>query len=312
MKPNKLWFPYTIITVFAWGLWGAVIDLTAKAGFPETLGYVVWALAMIPPALVALRVAHWSLEYDNRAILFGCAAGFLGAGGQLILFKTLRIAPAYLVFPFIALSPLVTIVMALAISRERASLKGWLGIVLALGAGVLLSYTPPGGNGNAGLMWIFPALLVFLAWGIQGFVISHANRIMKAESIFFYMMLTGILLVPIALCMTDFHQPINWGFKGPYLAALIQILNAVGALLLVYAFRYGKAIIVSPLINAGAPVITIILSLLMYRTIPNAINSAGMIAAVMATLLMALEEETKPAIKQSGSVQDDSLPTLPE
>ena len=80
------------------------------------------------------------------------------------------------------------------------------------------------------------------------------------------------------------------------MAALIQILNAVGALLLVYSFRYGKSIIVSPLVNAGGPVITILISLLLYRTIPNAINAAGMVAAaVAATVLMALEEEAKPA-----------------
>ena len=34
------------------------------------------------------------------------------------------------------------------------------------------------------------------------------------------------------------------------------MLNAIGALTLVFAFRYGKAIIVSPLINAGAPLLT--------------------------------------------------------
>jgi drug/metabolite transporter (DMT)-like permease len=295
MKPSRLWFVYTVVTMLAWGLWGAVMNLTADAGFPETLGYVVWALTMIPPALVALRLVGWKLDSNLRAVLLGCAAGLLGAGGQLILFKTLRIAPAYLVFPFIALSPLVTIVMALIISRERASLKGWLGIFLALVAGVLLSYAPPVKEGKAEFVWVLLALLVFLAWGIQGFVISHANKVMKAESIFCYMMLTGILLIPVALAMTDFKQTINWGFQGPYLAACIQILNAVGALLLVYAFRYGKAIIVSPLINAGAPVITIILSLLISQTMPHLVNAAGMVAAVAATVLMVLEEEAKSA-----------------
>jgi drug/metabolite transporter (DMT)-like permease len=299
MKQNKFWFLYTIITLLAWGIWGAVIDLPAKAGFPETLGYVVWALTMIPPALIAGGIIGWKLDRDTRSIFLGCAAGFLGAGGQLILFKTLRIAPAYLVFPFIALSPLVTILMAAVIARERASFKGWIGILLALAAGVLLAYMPPEGDASKGLVWVVLALLVFLAWGIQGFVISHANKTMKAESIFFYMMLTSILLIPVALAMTDFSQPIHWGFQGPYLAALIQVLNAAGALLLVYAFRYGKAIIVSPLINAGAPVITIILSLCLYRKLPNALNAAGMIAAVLATVLMALEEEMKPANKPS-------------
>ncbi|NIT59592.1 MAG: EamA family transporter, partial [Aliifodinibius sp.] len=47
---------------------------------------------------------------------------------------------------------------------------------------------------------------------------KFANETMSAESIFFYMALTGVLLSPIAIMMTDFSQDINWGFKGPYLA----------------------------------------------------------------------------------------------
>lgn len=293
MKHSRLWFFYAIVTVLAWGVWGAFIDKPAQAGFPETLGYVVWALTMILPTLVVMQSTGWKLEYDPRSIFFGCVVGFLGAGGQLILFKTLRIAPAYLVFPFIALSPLVTIAMALLISRERARPVIWVGILLALVAGVLLSYQPPKTGGAGGFIWVMLALLVLLAWGIQGFVISHANKTMKAESIFFYMTLTAILLVPVALAMTDFSQSINWGLKGPALAALIQILNAVGALLLVYSFRFGKAIIVAPLTNAGAPVVTIVISLIMYRTLPNHVNSVGMVAAIAATILMALEEEKK-------------------
>jgi drug/metabolite transporter (DMT)-like permease len=334
MKARKLWLLYAVIVMIAWGLWGALIDAPAEAGFPETLGYVVWAGTMILPAVIALQIIGWKLEYDPRSVVLGCLAGFLGAGGQLILFKALRIAPAYLVFPFIALSPLVTIVMALVISRERATIRGWMGILLALAAGVLLavpSSAPPplsgnvasNGGGSTAFMWVLLALPVLLAWGIQGFVISYANLTMKAESVFFYMMLTALLLIPVALAMTDFHDPdnpINWGFTGPGLAALIQILNAAGALLLVYAFRYGKAIVVSPLTNAGAPLITIVLSLglavaagtaplhidyhrlgeygeqfqlLITGTTTAATHAAGMIAAVAATLLMALEEGKK-------------------
>jgi drug/metabolite transporter (DMT)-like permease len=114
---------------------------------------------------------------------------------------------------------------------------------------------------------------------------------MKAESIFFYMMVTALMLIPFALFMTDFSQPINWTFKGPYLAALIQILNSIGALCLVYAFRYGKAIIVSPMTNAIAPVITVIISLLIYAVVPHAVTVVGIVAAVIAAFLMAIEEE---------------------
>ena len=298
MKQNRLWFLYAMITVVAWGVWGAYIDTPAQHHFPETLGYVVWAFVMIPPALVALWIVGWKVEYDAKSIFWGCVAGFLGAGGQLILFKTLRLAPAYLVFPFIALSPVVTIAMALLLSKERATMKGWIGIVLALVAGVLLAYAPPEGKASGGHSWVLLASLVLLAWGIQGFAISHANKSMKAESIFFYMMLTSVLLIPVALAMTDFSTPINWGFKGPYLAAAIQILNSVGALLLVYAFRYGKAIIVSPLTNAGGPVVTVAISLLtayLYHELvwnsAKTVNTVGIVAAIVATVLMAIEGE---------------------
>jgi drug/metabolite transporter (DMT)-like permease len=114
---------------------------------------------------------------------------------------------------------------------------------------------------------------------------------MKAESIFFYMMLTGLMLIPFALWMTDFSQEINWGFKGPYLTAMIQILNAVGALCIVYAFRYGKAMIVSPMTNAIAPVITVIISLSIYQVIPHPVILSGMVLALIATFLMAIEED---------------------
>lgn len=294
MNARKHWLSYTLLAVVSWGIWGAFSDLPTKRGFPETLVYVVWALTMIVPALVALHRAGWKLDRDRRAIALGAAAGLLGAGGQLVLFKVLTLAPAYLVFPLIALSPVVTIIMALAISRERASRRGWLGIGLALLASVLISYSPAGDGVAKGYLWIVLALLILVAWGVQAFVISHANKSMSAESVFFYMMLSGLALIPVALAMTDFSQPIEWGPNGPWLAAAIQILNACGALILVYAFRYGRAIIVAPLVNAAPPVLTMILSLLVFQRMPHFVNAIGIALAVLATLLMALEEEKRP------------------
>lgn len=294
---SRLWLVFALITTSFWGLWGAIIELPEKAGFPATLGYTVWALTMILPALVALKIINWKLEYDSRSIFLGAVIGLLGAGGQLILFQALRMGPAYLVFPFISLSPVITILLSYWFLKERASRRGWFGIVLALLAIPLLSYQPPRNTAAAGYLWIILSLLVFLAWGIQAYVMKFANRTMKAESIFFYMMLTGLMLIPFALLMTDFTQPINWGFKGPYLAAMIQILNSIGALCLVYAFRYGKAIIVSPLTNAGAPVLTIIISLIIYQVIPHDITISGMVVAVIAAFLMAIEPEKAEEVK---------------
>lgn len=350
MSKHSLWLVYALVTTAAWGAWGALIDLPAEKGFPATLGYAVWSLTMIPPAIVALWNAGWKLEYDARSICLGCVVGALGAGGQLILFQALRLAPAHLIFAYVALSPLVTIVLALVISRERAAWMGWLGIGMAIAAGIFLAWAPPKQNAESGpdkpkarikiearaetpatnesadtkanpkdvkkelpqekggvesTLWIVLASLVLLAWGIQSFVISHANKTMRAESIFFYMMLTAILIAPIAIPMTDTGgKPVNWGATGLWSAVAIQFLNSIGALLLVYAFRYGKAVIVAPLINAGAPVITIGSSLLIFRQYPTAIQSIGIVLAIVAALLMAIEEEQEAEEEGSGGTPE--------
>lgn len=297
------WLIYAIITTTFWGVWGALIELPEKAGFPATLGYAVWALTMIPPALVALKIINWKLEYDKKSILLGCIIGFTGAGGQLILFQALRTGPAYLVFPFISLSPVITIILAYLFLKERASKKGWMGILLALIAILLLAYQPNTNANSSGYTWIILSLLVFLAWGFQAYVMRFANQTMKAESIFFYMTVTGLLLVPFALLMTDFSQIINWGFRGPYLAAIIQILNAIGALTIVYAFRYGKAMIVSPMTNAVAPVITIVISLIIYQVIPHPVIITGMILALISIFLMAIEDSPEEIIPEKKKVK---------
>src|SRR3972149_1907490 len=201
------WLFYAVITTLFWGVWGAFIEIPEKRGFPATLGYAVWALTMVPCALVALAVIGWAPEHDLRSVCLGSVAGLLGAAGQLVLFDALRRGPAYLVFPVVSLSPVVSVFLSLLLLGETASPRAWAGIVL----------------------WFVLALVVFLAWGIQAYVLRFANATMRSESIFLYMMLTGLLLVPVAVYMTDFKKPINWGPSGAWLAAPIQLLNSIGA-----------------------------------------------------------------------------------
>jgi drug/metabolite transporter (DMT)-like permease len=284
---SNIWLVYAVVTTVFWGVWGALIEAPEKRGFPATLGYVVWSLTMIPCALVALALVGWELETDPRSILLGTTAGLLGAAGQLVLFQTLRKGPAYLVFPVVALSPVVSVALSVVLLGETASARAWAGIVLALVAIPLLAYQPPDRSGPVkGYLWLAMAIGVCFAWGIQAIVLRFANQTMTSEGIFFYMMATAVVLAPVAVLMTDFKQDINWGLSGPWLAAAIQILNAAGALMMVYAFRYGKVIIVSPMINALAPVITIVLSLLIYRVVPNKVVSVGMLLAAAAFYLL--------------------------
>ncbi len=301
----KAWLLYAFATTILWGVWGAFTGISAERGFPETLVYCVWSVTMIPPALYALARAGWRLDRDLRSVLYGMIIGLLGAGGQMVLFYAVTTGPAYLVFPVISLSPIVTIAMSFVLLGERTNIVGAAGIVLALLALPLFDFSPEGlGESqelkSQGLGWFLLSLIVMGCWGVQAYFMKLANRTMRAESIFFYMMVTGLFLAPVAWAMTDFTKPVNWGADGPYLAAGIQLLNAIGALTIVYAFRYGQAIIVSPLTNAGAPLMTAVISLVAIGALPGRLKLVGLVLACIAAILLALtpdegtDTKTKP------------------
>jgi len=284
---------FALVTTGLWGVWGAFAGRPAENGFPETLVYVVWAFTMIPPAVFALARIGWKWEHDRRSILLGVLIGLTGAGGQMLLFHAVHTGPTYLIFPLIALSPVVTIAMSVGWLRERVTWLGALGIVLALAALPLFDYAPGESGGGHGVAWFFYSLVILVSWGVQAFFMKLANRTMSAESIFLYMALTALALIPVALYMTDFSQPINYGLGGPWFAALTQILNSVGALTLVYAFRYGKAIVVSPLTNAGAPLITALIALALLGLVPQPLKLIAIVLAFLAAALLAIEPEER-------------------
>ncbi|WP_022685527.1 DMT family transporter [Sphingomonas phyllosphaerae] len=285
------WLVNALVTVVLWGVWGAFSGLSPQRGFPETLVYVVWALTMVPPALVVLKQAGWRLDRSPRAIGYGLAVGLLGAGGQMLLFYAVARGPAYLIFPIISLSPVVTIAMSSLLLGERTGKLGALGILLALLALPTFDFAPGAGGAGASGAWLLPAVAVMLCWGVQAYFMKAANQVTSAESIFVYMTLSGLALAPMAWAMTDTGRAINWGLDGPGLAAAIQLLNAIGALTLVFAFRYGKAIIVAPLANAGAPLATALISLAVLHVLPGPIKTVGIVLALTASLLLAIEPD---------------------
>lgn len=282
---------YALVTTVLWGVWGAFAGVPSQHGFPETLIYVVWALTMVPPALYVVGRGGWRLPTDVKSVSLGALIGLTGAGGQMILFHAVHTGPTYLIFPLVALSPVVTIALSLLWLKERVTRLGVFAIALAVLALPLFDYVPGRGLGGHGMAWFLYSIVILAAWGVQAFFIKLANRSMSAEGIFFYMALMGLLLIPVALWMTDFAKPINYGWNGPYLAAATQILNSLGALTLVYAFRYGKAIVVSPLTNAGAPLITAVLSLMLLGVVPNTLKIIGIALAFVAATLLAIEPE---------------------
>ncbi|RPH37521.1 EamA family transporter, partial [bacterium] len=196
-----------------------------------------------------------------------------------------------IIFPVISLYPVVTSVLSVLVLKEKARKRAWIGIGLALVAIVLLAYQPPGKAAIEGYLWLLLSMIVFLMWGLQAYIMKFASdsskaESMRAESVTFYLMASAVMLIPVALLMTNMSQPINWGASGMYSAGLIQALNAVGFLFFAYAIQFGKAIIVVPMMSL-APVVTVMLSLMLYAVVPHPVIIVGMLLAFISIYLLA-------------------------
>ncbi len=313
---TRSWIPYAALLVLFWGVWGAFSGLpTAEYGYPDEMVYILWSLTMLVPAFFILRSER---SFDRRpvAALYGLLIGLTGAGGQLVLFQALTIGPAYLIFPVVALSPAITVLMAMALLRERTLALTKVGIAVALVAIVLFSVSGDGGNANLG-PWLLLAILVTLAWGVQAYYMRKAATVgVNDGTTFGYMALSGLLLVPVAFVMMGgFPEGAPW--QAPTLTLGTQLLNAVGALFLVMALSRGKASVVAPTTNALAPVLTIVLSLAFYQTLPTPYAAAGIVLAIVGSTLTVLGDERRgeaddkgPSATSEEQGREVSRPTL--
>ena len=282
------WLLYALVTMVTWGIWGAFSDQTT---LPKTLVYVMWALSMIPCALVALVNIGFKLDVRSKPALLSMGVGLLGAGGQLVLFLALDYAPAYLVMPMISVAPIVTVLLSATFLKEKVSKLGIIGIALAFVALVCFALPDSKDGAVSSWIWIIYASMVFIFWGVQAFVMKLANNSTPdAESVFVYMAISAVLLIPVALLMgKDDPSLASFGWGEPTKVFFVQILNAIGAFTLVYASRYGKAMVIAPLADACAPVIMCVISLILYATLPTIPQVIGIVAAISCVLIFSRE-----------------------
>jgi drug/metabolite transporter (DMT)-like permease len=303
MKKTQSWIIYASLLVLFWGVWGAFSALpTTLYGYPNEMVYVIWSLTMIIPAVFALR----GQKFDRRpkAAFYGILVGLTGAGGQLLLFKALTIGPAYLIFPIISISPAITVLMAMIFLRERLSKIAVLGLVAVLAALVLFSVTSADDASSGAGLWLVLAILICIAWGVQAFFMRKAATIgVNDATTFGWMAITGLLLAPVAIIAGGgLHLDMPW--QAPALTAVTQLLNAVGALFLVMALSRGKASVVAPVTNALAPALTIVVSLVIYQTLPSIFGTVAIILALLGSTLMVYTDERRGEALSEAIVDD--------
>jgi drug/metabolite transporter (DMT)-like permease len=306
MTRTRSWIFYAALLVLFWGVWGAFSSLPITLyGYPDEMVYVIWAVVMIIPAAFALR----RQRFDRRpkAAIYGLLIGLSGAGGQLLLFNALSTGPAYLIFPIISVSPAITVLMAVAFLRERLRGVAVIGLIAALAAIVLFSVAGGSDDDAAAGPWLLIAIFVSIAWGVQAFFMRKAATIgVNDATTFAWMAISGLILVPFAIIgMGGLPLDVTW--QAPVLTAATQLLNAVGALFLVMALSRGKASIVAPTTNALAPVLTIVVSLIFYQTLPTIFGTIAIALALIGSTLMVYSDEKRGEAIPDALLANDAI-----
>lgn len=137
--PTPAWLPYSLIAVALWGVVGLLQKLgTNRLSAHSLFIWVTAGYAVLLPWF--LHDSRWgSLTVPDIGL--GLLVGLTNGVGAWCLFASLeRGAKASVAIPLTALYPLVTAALAVAFLHERLSMRQWVGLALALVAGVLLSW----------------------------------------------------------------------------------------------------------------------------------------------------------------------------
>jgi transporter family protein len=132
------WLPLALLCTLLWGIFGLLAKLGSAAAPPAAM-QVLFTAGMMPLALAAFFRNRRRVDTDARGIAYGTANGMLSGLGGIAYFAAMSSEKAALVGPVTALYPLVTVLLAAVVLKERLNAIQIAGIATAVIAIALLS-----------------------------------------------------------------------------------------------------------------------------------------------------------------------------
>ncbi|MEX2091341.1 MAG: DMT family transporter [Pirellulales bacterium] len=289
-----LWIAWTLLTLVSWGVWAILFRLIGSDISPahsqaiSTLG--------ILPVFAALWLVKESPGTCNRrrGILLALGSGILSCLGNVACYEALNHAKAATVIPLTALYPVVTVLLAVPLLKERLNLLQWIGVGLSLAA-IYLFNVPQGTDAEAGRVssaMLLPLAAVLL-WGITGLMQKAATNDVsaRASAIWFlaaFFPVAGLILLQDPL-MGDL-APRTWA-----LAIAMGFTLALGNLTILLAFSSGgKASIIAPLAGLYF-LVSIPIALVKFHERLDWREAAAIALALAAVVLLSLQSKSDHA-----------------
>jgi transporter family protein len=132
------WLTYSLFCLFWWGVFGFLAKLGADRITPGHM-QILFTVGMIPLVILAFVRNRRKVETDKFGVVYGVLNGVFAGLGGLAYFAAMGAGKASIVGPVTSLFPLLTVVLAVSLLRERMNRVQVLGIALALVSICILS-----------------------------------------------------------------------------------------------------------------------------------------------------------------------------
>ncbi len=222
-------------------------------------------------------------DHRNRARLLG-AVVFGGIFGPIALLFGLRLADAASVSLWLNLELAATAVLGVCLFRDHLGRKGWLGVVAALGAAALLSWS----EGAAGLAAGSLVLLACLCWGLDNHLTALIDGITPSQSTLWKGGVAGFVNLTIGVTLT----PLSAAWHILVAALLVGALSYGASIVLYIRSAQGLGATRAQVIFSSAPFFGVALAVAVLGDPISVLHGIAALLFVMAVAFLLLDSHS--------------------
>ena len=286
------WLLWTLLALFSWGVWAIISKLIGDA-LTAAQSQALSTLGLFP-VMAALAVSRKPADAPrpSRGIGPAFVAGILACLGNVAYYHALNLGgKAATVIPLTGLYPLVTVILALLLLRERLNAIQIGGVVLSLLAMYLFS-----GHGNDRVLTsaLAYALIPIALWGVAGLLQKISTNYLSGEISTLWFLAAFVPVATVILLSQPWPAQITT--RTWLLVIALGLFFAMGNYGILAAFACeGKASIITPL-SGLYPVVSVPIAIFFLGEKVSPRELAGIGVALASVIALSYE---KPNTKKT-------------
>lgn len=289
MSPWLLW---TFAALLSWGVW-AVLSKVLGDALSAELSQAISTLGLLPLLLPLALSKETSIRTaPGIGIAWAFLGGIVSSLGNIAYYAALSGgAKAAAVVPLTALYPVVTILTAAVVLRERLNWIQSLGLLLSFVAIWLFNIQDEGSLLSRHVLLALPPIVL---WGVSGFLQKLATNHLPARTAAL-IYLSAFLPVAVFLALRE-TWPTTISARTWALALALGFFLGFGNLAVLTAFaRGGKASVIAPL-GSLYPVVSVPIAVLVLGESVGRREAIGILFALISVVALAMETPTSATL----------------